>query len=311
MPHDWLRRLFSLPMKLMRLTAYFAFVSFVFLFFGARSVWGSAEQSLLDIGEGLTAMGDVLGPNYRVRLNGEPVNVASTTTDLAVGKVLDQFEQECSEHTGGLEEELTRLSESLKGDFPPNLKGAAGKGILRKELGGHGMIACFGRQGGGGAKGILAAAKEVLETGDLAPLGNLRYVTAERRTDGKTHVVTVWTEGRFRIGHMFPASGDAPGADPGLAVRPPAARRILSAGVDGSPFGVQVYDSAAAPEAVLDHYDREMPVQGWRSIEGATEVSEAAKTGRAYMRGAVDLIVSAEKSNDGHTVVSIVSMPPR
>jgi hypothetical protein len=307
----WMRRLFSLPIKLMRVTVYFGVVAFVFFLLGARSVWGSAEKSLLDMGESLTVMGDVLGPSYRVQLNGEPVNVASTTTDMTVSQVLDRFEQDCREHTGGLDEELQKLSASLKDNLPSNLEGSGGMGILRKEIAGHGMVACLARDGNAGSKGILAAAREVLQTGDLAPLGKLRYVNADRRSDGKTHVVSAWTDGTFRIGHMFPANGDAPGSDPGYAVRPPDARRILSAGVEGAPFGIQVYDSTAAPETVLAHYDREMPAGGWRAVEGATEVSDAAKKARAYLRGGVDLIVSAEKRDNGNTVVSVVSMPPR
>jgi hypothetical protein len=311
MREDWIRRFFSVPTKLMRVTAYFSVVAFVLFFFGARSVWGSAEKSLLDMGAGLAVMGDVLGPTYRVRLNGEPMNVASATTDMTVGQVLDQFEKECREHTGGMEEEFKKLSDSLNGNLPPNLRGPAGMGILRKELDGQGMVACLARDDKGGRGTILAAVKEVLATGDLAPLGKLRYVNAERRSDGKTHVLTVWTDGTFRVGRMFPESGDAPGADPGY-MRPLDARRVLSAGVDGTPFGIQVYDSTASPEAVLDHYDREMSAQGWRSIEGPAEVSDAAKNGRAYTRAGVDLMVGAErKRNDGRTVVSIVSMPPR
>src|SRR5207237_5468812 len=104
MRSHWMNRFLSMPIKLMRITAYFAVVAFALFFLGARSVWGSAEKSLLDIGEGLAVMGDVLGPHYRVNLNGEPLNVASATTEMTVSQVLDRFEQECREHTGGLKE---------------------------------------------------------------------------------------------------------------------------------------------------------------------------------------------------------------
>jgi hypothetical protein len=306
-----LRKFWSRLVKLTRVTAYFAFVAFVLFFFGARSVWGSAEKGVLEIGHGLVAMGDLLGPAYRVHLNGEPMNVASSTTDMTVTQVLDRFEAECHEHSGALEEDFKKLSEALKDKVPPQVKGPAGLGIIRKEESGRGVVACLARDDAGGMQVLLGQLREMLKTGDLARVGKLRYVTAEGGKDGKTHVVSVWTDGNFRIGRMFPKNGDAPGADLGVVMRPPDALRLLTAGVDGSPFGVHVYESVASQESVLAHYDREMPRQGWRRIEGAEAVSEEAKSARIFIRGAVDLIVSTEPRTDGHTVVSIVSMPPR
>jgi hypothetical protein len=294
--------------KLTRVATYFAFVAVVLVALLSRIVWAAVEKDVFEIGAGLVALGDVAGPSYRVRLNGEAMNVASATTEQRAAQVLDRFENECRVHTGGLARAFETLPQTLRAQLPENMSGSVGLGIVRKEHAGRGVVACLARDRAGGLAAFAEAIREFSRTGDLSSFGHLRFAFAEQRGDGKTHVVSVWSDGPLRVAAMFPSNGDAPGTDPEISIRPPDSRRILAAKVDGAPFGVHVYDSRAAAQAVLANYDREMPSREWQAME---TVNEQLKTGRVFTRAGVDLMVLAEPEDEGGALVSVVAMPPR
>ncbi len=294
--------------KWLRVTAYVGVVASLLLVALTRSVWGSVREGAFDVGSRLVSLGDALGPTYTVRLNGESVHVSSATTALGVAAVLDRFEQECREHTGGLAEEFRRLPETLASRVPVIAQGPAGLGIVRKEDERQGVVGCLAREGEGGLSAFGQALRAFERSGDLSSFGHLRYVAAQRRADGKTHVVSVWSDGPLHVGAMFPVEGDAPGVDPGDAVRPPGAKRLLSASVDGSPFGLQVYASSAPPDAVLAHYAEDMTRSGWEAAPG---VASHFPHARAFRRDGVDLMVFVESDHGARSVVSLVAMPPR
>ena len=60
-------------------------------------------------------------------------------------------------------------------------------------------------------------------------------------------VVTAWTSGPLLMDSVFPTSGDAPGTDPEQAGRPPESRRLMTAGVDGSPYRVNARSHQLLP----------------------------------------------------------------
>lgn len=296
--------------RLGRMLAYFAVVTLVFGTIASHRVYASAENGALAMGGALAQLGDVAGPSYRVSMNGETLNVSSAMTDDSVDQVLDRFEKECREHAGGLDEQLAALPRALKAQLPPEATGAAGAGVIRTRQGDRGMVACVARDTDLGYEGTMAALARFAKTGDLAELGKLRYVLAERMPSGRTHVLGVWTEGSFRVGRMFPASGDCPGSDVPDAFRPAGSRRVLAAGVEGAPYGVRVYLVTGAPEQVLAQYGRGMTTAGWEPVDVVDQAMHGR--GRAFLRGAVDVLVSAQPSRGGSsTVLSVVSMPPQ
>jgi hypothetical protein len=67
---------------------------------------------------------------------------------------------------------------------------------------------------------LTSRLQDFAKTGDLSAVGELRYVLAHR-VDGKTAVLTMWTEGPTPLLKMFPTSGDAPGRDPQEVPRAP------------------------------------------------------------------------------------------
>src|SRR5262249_10562784 len=149
--------------------------------------------------------------------------------------------------------------------------------------------------------------KAFVKTGDFGEMGKLRYVMAKKTPKGRTHAVVAWTDGSFNVKRMFPKEGDTPGSDPDDAPRPANAKRILTAGVEGAPYGVRVYDAAGTPAEVLAVFDGAMPKNGWTPNRAfAAEVENS----RAFQRDGSDFMVFAKPTGD-RTVVSVVEMRPR
>lgn len=292
--------------KLLRLLAFGSAASLCLGLFAARSVYGDAKSSAMSLGHELGKMGDV-GTKRPLRLNGESIYVGSTTEDMPLGEVLDRMEATCRENSAGMPAELETLSESLRKKLPEQAKGARGQGIIREDRPGSGMVACFAREEGqqaDGLGGIVSRIAGLVETGDLQKLGRLRYVFAETTRSGKTHIVAAWTDGPFNIYKLVPDQGDAPGSDAPNAPRPPRSVRLLSADVEGVPYGVRMYESEAAPAEVIGVYDAEMKARGWEAVLG---VPGDGVDRRAFNRLGTDLLIFADRDGD-RTMVSVIEM---
>jgi hypothetical protein len=293
--------------KLARLAVYSAAVSLALGALAARSVYGDVKSSAFSMGRELGQLGDV-GTKRPLRINGEPIFIASTTEDVSVQQVLDDTEARCKQASAGMAAELEHLSESLKKHLPKDASPSRAAGILREDHGDSGVVACLIREDGapaGGIKDVVARLSAMMKTGDLSAVGRLRYVFAEKTKSGRTHVVAAWTEGPFNLYALLPAAGkDAPGSDPQLAPRPPSAQRVLSADVEGMPYAVRIYDSKATPAEVVKTYDDTMAARGW---EPAFGVPGEGPEQRAFTRPGADLIVITSRDGD-RTVVSLVEM---
>jgi hypothetical protein len=123
-------------------------------------------------------------------------------------------------------------------------------------------------------------------------------------------VLTVWSEGAFRIGALFPASGDAPGSDlPGVP-RPIAATRELSVLAPGRSFALRLYGSTRPPQEVLAFYARALPEQGWEPLptrlpEGRLGNGAAM---HAFTREGRAVAIGTSSAADGKTIVSLVDL---
>lgn len=292
--------------KLARLAAYVGLVSLGIGLFAARSVYGDVKTSALSLGHELGKMGDV-GTKRPLRINGEPIYIASTTEDLPIAEVLDRAEAACKRGGSGLTAEIEALPEALRKKVPESVTPESAAGVLREQKSDRGVIACLVHEDGraAGMKEIAARLSAMMQTGNLGEAGLLRYVFAERTDSGRTHVVTAWTEGAFNLFSLLPDAGkDAPGSDPPNAPRPPNAQRILTADVEGVPYSVRLYDSSARPADVLAVYDAEMATRGWQTAFG---VPGEGPEQRAYVRPGADLLVITSRDGD-RTVVSLIEM---
>lgn len=292
---------------LTRVLVFCIFASLIIAGASIRSAYGDFKDSAMIMGRQLATFGDVEGRISRVQLNGEPIYLTSAVTRATAHDVLDRFEALCREHAGGMDKMFERLPENLKNDFVA-ADGTAGVGIIRNEQGSEGMIACLAQEPLEGWDNLLTRLKQTVDTGDLSKVGDLRYVYVNENGEGRTHVVTVWTDGPFNLFNVAPMNGEeAPGSDSPNAPRPQDAIRLLSATVEGAPYAVRIYDSSAPQREVLALYDESMPARGWKPIP---HVSDDLPHGRGFTRDGVDMLVLAFEEKD-RSYVSVVEMNPR
>lgn len=300
------RRMWRLGARVARLSTFCTIVLGATALLGTRSVFGAVEESTLETSTQWLRSGALDGSTHRVRVNGEPVVVSSHMVDATIDQELDAAEAECRAHAGGFADDESHVQRVTLSRLGIDVLGALGLGIVRREAGTRGSVACLERDGRGGLARLAHDVRDIVKTGDLAAVGTLLYVEAERGPAAtRTHVVRLQTAGSFHLMRAFPTSGDAPGADLAGVPRPLASQRVLDASLEGSPFGVRVYTTQRAPEAILARYDRELAAAGWRVVDVPEEHRAWM---RAYDQGGADVFVTASRAS-GSTVVSITDLP--
>lgn len=301
---------FARVMGVIRLSTYLAVVSLGVGLLAARTGYTHMRGAGMMFGDEILRLTDLgeAGDYYRLRLNGQTVNVASASTDRPVSAVLDIFQQGCTERADQLSLELANLKRALGAPAPPSVAtGAPGIGILRNELNGRGFVLCFAQDRVTDQFTAYRNLQEFAVTGDLGKVGKLRYIAARRTAAGGALAVGVWVDGPLPLAEMFPLSGDAPGTDIEGVLRPKGTRRIFTAYAEASPYGISVYESERAPAALLEELDKGMPSLGWQAVPAFDERTPNA---RAFTRPGADIIVTAEESRRG-AVLAITTMAPR
>lgn len=96
---------------------------------------------------------------------------------------------------------------------------------------------------------------------------------------------------------------DAPGSDSALVPRPAGARRLLSAEVARTSYGVRVYASPRPVAEVLAGYDASMNQLGFTLLADQRNEGE-----RGYLRGGFVVIVTVERGRDGGSVASVAEL---
>lgn len=286
---SWLRHSFGV----LRVSVYGVVVFTALAWWAGGSARGAADEASLRFGRQLDQLRDVLGTTKTLDLNGERLHVSTAMVELDVGAALDRFEQLCAEHPSA-------LLQSLDAAVAPSAR--RGTGVIRSAPGDDGVVLCFVQRGE--PRSPVAMAEAFLETRDLSAIGDLVYVYAKKTTSGRTHLITVWTRGSFKILDLFPAQGDSPGTDSLLAVRPPHSRRLLSGTTPDAPYGLRVYESERAPEALLEPVHEAMQQRGWKPLDPSPE----APLARGYLHdsGVQALVVAAARQ--GRTVISVVEL---
>lgn len=282
-----------------------AYATTVFVVTGgiaANSALGKMSEQALITGRQLSKLEDFTGSSTRLMLNGEKLNIASATTTAPLDAVLDRVEAVCKEE-GAMARDFREIDALMKDEELLTAAKKGNFGVLREVRDNEGFVACAVRGPESKHKNVFEGMMKFAETSDLADIGQLRYVYARKTQSGRTHVLTVWTDGSFKLDALTaPADGeDAPGSDPAGAPRPQKAVRYLSAAAEGAPHAVRVYESKAPARDVLAQYETEMPRRGWEAIK----VEEEAPEARYYSRGGVDLMVVAYQDGD-RTAVSMI-----
>jgi hypothetical protein len=198
-------------------------------------------------------------------LNGAPLRLLSGSTPDSVDTLLDFFHARCRRISGGLDERVAALQRRLPASSFKTAR--ALDGVLRRDNERAGYLACLDLGDGPIApRTLFAHIRAFLATGDLAEVGGLRFVWATRDST-RTSYVALFTDGSLPLRSMFPAQGDAPGADPLEIPRPARTRRLLSAWQEGQAPMFASYHSASSPKELEALYRTQLAKQAARVRE--------------------------------------------
>jgi len=194
-------------------------------------------------------------------VNGQTIKLSSGTTTRSMEDVLGFFEGRCAEADGDVALQMEQLladHPEVSSERPPS-----SLPVLREQGARTGYVACFDMgEASIDVTEVLRRIRAYDRTGNVAEIGDMRYVFAER-TERGAHFVALWTEGEFNVRRMFPEQGDAPGQDVDGVSRPPRSRRMLSGFERGQPHSMTVYHSRLDEAGLEAFYRRELPERGW------------------------------------------------
>ncbi len=241
-----------------------------------------------------------------VRINGQSFFLREGSTDADVTTILNEFEARCVEDKGALGELWSAIPKANMNVAGKKLPASLQSGVLRTQSHpGEGVVLCI-TKGQNSAKDYKEAFTSFAESQDLGDLGKLRYVYARAKVGG-TRVVTAWTEDSFSFKKIANADGTAPGSDSQLP-RPEGARRLMTAEVVGTPYGIRIYEVSKTPEEVGVFYDHWASKTGdWRTV--APEHPEG--TLRTYFQGQTQVVITARRTpGSDKTAMSIMEVMP-
>ena len=260
----------------------------------------------------------LIGEPQVATINGQRMSLAAKSTPLGVEQVLGRFQRYCQDNSGGLAQELSAIPATAAAlqKLPQALRDPSAWLTSRQtdSAGNAGQVACIARKdSGGGLRGLQDRILAFAESGDVAAIGDARYVVARRDEKAQsTQVLAMWTEGSFNIPAMFPESGDTPGGDSQHVPRPPAARRVLTAEISDHPYALRMYDSEQSHAAVLSFYERQMHARGFHvhplpptDASGELDLNEHV---RAFSKGGAAVIVVTSQTPTDQTGVSLIEM---
>ncbi len=279
------RKKWGLAQVLWRLVApYVRLGAFLLVVVAAFSAW-RFQRARAQLDRAMIQMGEQLMPYVRARrideprgliVNGERLFFASGTTDDPVDAVLDYYEAKCRQRDGRLVEQFYDVGKVDRSKIDWDHPGIGWiDGTLREGTDRVGYVACFDTGSGEtvGPRQWLQKLQAFAESGDLADIGELRYVFVRKGRD-HTHLMAFWTQGSFNLKRMFPERGDAPGNDVAGVPRPPGARRILSSFEEGTRFEIAVYTGSHLDGAALEGWYREaLQEKGWQMVDPAAPVA--------------------------------------
>jgi hypothetical protein len=278
--------------------AYCGFVGVVSLVVSSRSAHAELEDRTLVLGREMLLLAKATQHDVTdIDVNGQHVHVGSSVTSDGVGAVLDRYEDHCRKNASQTAESWKELTpaNAKDGEAPPFARGSLRSGGAQE-----GTVVCFTKSSRSVAS-VVDAIKSFGATGELARIGNARLVYARRSPQtGNTTVLTAWTDERFNLLDLAPEDDatDVRGADFPTIPRLPGSVRVFSATATGTPYGLNVYRSSDAPDAVFSFYDAVMAEGGWSSVEVPPEKS-AESPSRLYAKDGVvlTLVTSREEGS--------------
>lgn len=276
------------------------------LVFGAvqvRSARAEVKNRTVEMGRQMLQLAKATQHDVnKINFNGQTMYVGSSLADDTPKGVLDRYESYCQQNLAQPAEQWRTLA-TKPGEKPPE-KTLLGGGVMRTGTDEEGAVVCF-TKAANSKPSTTEALKTFAETGELGALGGLRYVYVHKTQKGNTTVLTAWTDDQFNLAKLMPEENkDCGGSDFNGIPRIPNSQRVLSAIVDGTPFGLNLYRGGESPEKVVEWIDGEMHARGWYvldpELKDHTEVDpKNPPVGRLYEKDGVVLTVAASKDEYG------------
>lgn len=296
---------------LLRAGGYIAVLSLGLGAFQLRAAHAEVRNRTVELGRQMYQLANATQHDVnKLSLNGQTMWVGSSLANDSVQSVLDRYEDECRKNSAQSTESWRELAKKI--DEKKQERPLMATGVMRAGSRSEGTVLCF-TKGESSKPTVGEAVKSFVETGELGALGNLRYVYAKESSTGRTTVLTAWTDDKFNLADLTPEAGtEARGNDfPGIP-RPPTSNRLLSAQIEGTPFGANVYRSKQSPANVVGFYDEEMGKRGWTAIDPELTVQMAKRgeentdgaIGRLYERQGVVLTLAANL-DEGDTITAL------
>jgi len=255
----------------MRVLAYGTVVAMGLGALTVKSAVANVNDESLEMGRKLAGLQDLITNGQEFRLNGESVFFATSKTPDQVDAVLDRFEKHCNNSRAFdpvMWKMLAEGDQTAKAEASLAKEGVSRFGILRKEdAAAHdGVVMCFTRQDG--PTSFFGGLQKFAQSGDLHDLGDVRYVHAVHKNDGRTYIQAMWTDGSFNIRKIMGTPGkDSIGSDFANLPRPLHATRTLTAEAINTPYAARMYETDDAPGDVLNVYSDKMYGDGWLSVK--------------------------------------------
>ncbi|MBN1653976.1 MAG: hypothetical protein JXA30_09385 [Deltaproteobacteria bacterium] len=243
-------------------------IQILLVLFSVRATHAEINRLITDVGSHMMRYPDARYQDQprRLYLNGVSLRFASGSTAHSLDRVLDFFQSECHERNRDLSDQIDDLIRKGKSRVDRNRYPFL-DGVWRHRTKRRGFVACLDT----GAdwlnpERVAERIRRFLTSGDLAYIGQLRYVIVERGQQG-TSFVAFWTEGSANLLKMLPTENDAPGLDLPEIPRPPESRRLLSAWEKNLTVALMIYSTSIADSANFKgFYQKHLQQAGWRIL---------------------------------------------
>lgn len=282
-----------------RLGLYLAAIATLSTVWLAHRAEAELSERAFSIGRQLDRMGTIAAGTTTFEVNGARMALTTVTRQESITVLLERFAGLCGRDSGGVSEQL-----DLLGDRVPDGLRRGQFGVFRDQQDREGVAACFARKDGGGLEETTRRVQLLVQTGDFAALGQLRYLWARETGNGQRHVLSVSSLGALPLDKMFPQHGDAPGKDLSFGVRPDGAQRLISAHVEGGKLEGALYVSKLPPAQALAGYDAPMRALGFQAGNLGAVPAEYVSDARVFMRRDETVLVFAQPHDSSTTVSS-------
>lgn len=224
-------------------------------------------------------------------LNGVPLRLLSGSTKDSPAALLGSFRARCKRVAARVDSDQ-RIQKTQRAQLSVL---PAFDGVLQRSTPRGGYLACLDAGGPLSLRAFADRVRNFAQNGDLAAIGNLRFVWA-RTERGTTSYVALSTQGSVPLYAMFPSRGDAPGADHPSLPRPAGTRRTLSAWQENQAPMLATYAASVAPDVLLSRYRAQLEGAGFSVRELSSD--REGHSALLFSRGA-DL-AAAVLSHDRH-----------